>query len=533
MDIAGLSLTESDGLVFLRGQPSQERTALGESDLRALLEANGYAGCVIAEADLAAALEDCNTKQTPFVVQLAQRINSRIEVEVTPDGMAAAVSLSAPQGGKAATIEDVIQALSDAGVTFGIDHAALLDACNVGVVSQLHVARGQAAEDGLDADFQEIAVTLADRAPKLDADGLIDYREHGAIALVEPGTPLMRRIPATLGVEGRDIRGQVLTPRPGRDEPFAAELVGATVDADDPNLLKATLAGQPVRVPCGVQVEPVLRVAEVNLATGNIYFDGTVEVEGDVNNTMKVRASGDILVGGTVEGADLEAGGDILIKGGVIAHAHVRAKGAVTARFAEGAKVQAGTTIALDDMSLESTLVAGNQIVIGSKAPQRGRLSGGSAQTMMLLRVPNLGSTHAALTQVVVGASPELEARYHVLQERIAKEKANEDNMKKLVHHLTTIGDPKGMLDKVKASWRQAVQVWGKSLAERGELDKELAFTRNAKVELGVETQGTVDMAFGSKKLRLRKQYQKGTFSVDKDSRVVFTDPSGQATPLG
>ena len=48
-----------------------------------------------------------------------------------------------------------------------------------------------------------------------------------------------------------------------------------------------------------------------------------------------------------------------------------------------------------------------------------------------------------------------------------------------------------------------------------------------------METQGTVDMAFGSKKLRLRKQYQKGTFSVDKDSRVVFTDPSGQATPLG
>jgi uncharacterized protein len=248
---------------------------------------------------------------------------------------------------------------------------------------------------------------------------------------------------------------------------------------------------------------------------------------------MKVRASGDILVGGTVEGADLEAGGDIVIKGGIIAQAHVRAKGSVTARFAEVAKVRAGTTIALDDMSLESNLVAGNQIVIGTKAPQRGRLSGGSAQTMMLLRVPNLGSTHAALTQVVVGASPELEARYQVLQERIAKEKANEDNMKKLVHHLTTIGDPKGMLDKVKASWRQAVQVWGKSLAERGELDKELALTRNARVELGVETAGAVEMAFGSKKLRLRKEFRKGTFSVDKDARVVFTDPSGQAVPLG
>jgi len=533
MALAGISLAESDGQVFLRGEPAGERGLVEVAHLIALLQDAGYGDWVVDEATLAATALDCNQKTTPFVVPLAQRQDAGIEVLVTPDDMTAAVSLTAPKGGKVASIEDLLQALQDAGVTFGIDHEALRAACTAGEVTNLPVASGAAAQDGVDTDFQEIVAQTSDRAPRVDADGLIDYREHGAIALVEPGAPLMRRIPATPGVEGRTIKGAVLPPRPGHDDPFTAGLAGSEIDSDDSNLLKASVAGLPVRVPHGVMVEPVLRVAEVNLATGNIYFDGTVQVDGDVNNTMKVQATGDIQVGGTVEGAHLEAGGNITIKGGVIAHAQVKAGGSVTARFVEGASLQAGTVIALDDMALESTLISGNQILIGTKAPQRGRLFGGTAHTMMLIRVPILGSNKGGVTQVTVGSNPELEARYQALQERITAEKANEDNLQKLSHHLASIGDPKGMLDRVKASWRQAAQVWGKSLGERAELDQQLAKARSAKVELGVGTEGMVELAFGSRKLRLRKEYGKGTLSLDKETRVVFTDPSGQAVPLG
>ncbi len=533
MTIAGISLTQADSQLFLRGEPSTERGVIEPSHLRGLLKECGFADWVIDESALASAVQDCNQKTTPFAVPIGERVDARIEVLVAEDDMSAAINLSLPQGGKQATIEDVLQALHDAGVTFGIDHAALVQACNVGAVQALPVAIGAAPEDGIDTDFQEIVAGSSDRAPRVNAEGLIDYREHSAIALVEPGAPLMRRIPPTAGFDGRTIKGQAVTPRPGRDEPFATALPGSEIDGSDPNVLKASIAGLPVRVPCGVIVEPVLRVAEVNLATGNLYFDGTVHVDGDVNNTMKVQASGDIVVQGTVEGAVLEAGGNISIRGGVIAQAKVTAKGAISARFAEGATLTAGTVIALDDMALESTLVSGNQILVGIKAPQRGRLVGGSAQTMMLLRVPMLGSSRATATRVSVGCNPELEAQYQVLQERIAAEKTNEDNLQKLVHHLTAIKDPKGMLDKVKVAWRQAAQTWGRSLGERAGLDAQLAQTRNAKLEVGVGTEGLVELAFGSKKLRLRKQYSAGTLSLDAQTQIVFTDPSGQATPAG
>jgi uncharacterized protein (DUF342 family) len=124
-----------------------------------------------------------------------------------------------------------------------------------------------------------------------------------------------------------------------------------------------------------------------------------------------------------------------------------------------------------------------------------------------------------------------LELQYQTLQQRIEKEKTNEENLQKLVQHLTAIGDPKGMLDRVKISWRQAMQTWGKSLAERGELDKELARTRNAKVEVSMGVVGGVDLAFGVTKVRLRKDYATGRFSVDPDGRIVFTDPQGKASP--
>ena len=58
------------------------------------------------------------------------------------------------------------------------------------------VAAGTLPVPGEDARFDPLIQEISDRAPKVNADGLIDYREHGGICLVEPGTPLMRRTPA-------------------------------------------------------------------------------------------------------------------------------------------------------------------------------------------------------------------------------------------------------------------------------------------------------------------------------------------------
>lgn len=532
MDVAGITLTEENGQVLLHSQPTAGRTVVDSELLHALLEQHGFGGCLLHEAAIATAASDCNTHTTPFTAHLADRLDATVGVRIAADEMSAELTLTPAHGGKTACAEDVIHLLEAAGVVFGIDEAAVRQICAQGHASHVPVAHGAPPVNGNPTIFEALIPQTADRAPKVDADGFIDYRERGDICVVHAGAELMRRIPPTAGVDGHTVRGRVLPSHAGRDEPFAPQLSGAQVAPQDPNLLQAQVSGQPVLVPNGVMVEPILRVKEVNLNTGNIQFEGTVQIDGEVIQGMKVRASGDILVGGTVDGALLEAGGNIQIGGGIIAQADVRAAGSVNARFAEGASIRSGTVIALDDAALQCDLQALNQIIIGVKSPQRGRLAGGSATTMMLLRVPVLGSNQGGVTRVLVGTNPELETQRKALEERLEKEKTNEENLKKLVHHLTTAGDPKGMLERVKGAWQQAVQAWAQSLVEREELEKQLALTQGAEVEIGVGVAGAVDLAFGQKLAHLRTEFDAGVFSIDADAHILFTDVSGSAKPV-
>jgi uncharacterized protein (DUF342 family) len=283
----------------------------------------------------------------------------------------------------------------------------------------------------------------------------------------------------------------------------------------------------------GLVVEQVLKVADVNMATGNIHFDGSVEVTGDVLQGMKVDATGDIFVSGMVDGGLLNAGGNISIVGGVIAHAKIHASGSVTARFGQSAEIHAGTVLALTDMALDCDLMSLNQIVVGSANPGRGRLVGGTATATMLLRVPLLGSSKAGVTKVVVGTNPVLVSKYSALEKRIEQEKANEEALEKLIKQMIALKDPKGLLPRLKASREHAMQVWGQSLLEKKELEQQIALTMTAKVCVGVAVEGAVDLSIGSQIVRLRREFSDGTFSLDiTDHVVMFADASGAITVL-
>ena len=279
--------------------------------------------------------------------------------------------------------------------------------------------------------------------------------------------------------------------------------------SSDPNLLQAVAKGQPVLVAHGVMVEPVLRLVEVNMATGNIHFDGTVQVDGEVLHDLLVQASG------------------------IIAQARVTAKGAISARFAENCTLRAGTVIALHDIALECALESLNQIIFGAKQPHRGRFVGVRATATLLLRVPLLGSNNGGITHVVVGVNRELDALMNELALQLDQEKGVEENLQKLVKHLSTAGDPKGMLQRVKASWRQAVQKWSQSLAESSVLGKQQEKLRTATLAIGVGGDGAVDLVLCDKPARSRTEFSDGSFSINIENKVLFTDSMGKALVVG
>lgn len=532
MDVVGMALSESGGSVLLHVEPEPGRSGVDALALRSWLELQGYGGWLLDEQALEQVANQAVAAAEPFSVAVAQRTDAAVAVQVAPDAMAATLDIAPARGGAPATLQGVHQALAQAGVAAGIDEAALAAAVAAGACQALVVARGAPAEDGHDAEFEELIPAAPDRTPRLDANGLIDYREHGDIVMVHTGALLMRRLPATPGAPGFTVRGDVLPAKAGRDAPFAAHLTGAEVSAEDPNLLQASQSGHPVRVPGGVMVEPVLRLAEVNIASGNIRYDGTVHVEGEIGQEMRVQASGDIIVGGMVDGGLLEAGGDITVAGGVIAHARLRAGGAISARFAETAWLYAGTAIVIGDMALECEMQSLNQIVVGASAPQRGRLIGGRATAMMLIQAPILGSPSGGVTKLVLGANPELEARCRELHQQLEKEQATQESLRKLIAHLGTAGDPQGMLGRAEASLEHALGEHARTRSALEDVEQQLALARNARVQVGVAVAGAVDLGFGRLQAHLRRDYRAGSFRVDGEGVLVFTDGSGYAVPV-
>jgi len=525
--IAGLAISEVDGTVFVKAAPLTGRDIANASTIPACIAEAGLAHFALNPSAIERAILDFQQRPDAFVMAVGERSDARIAVEIAPDAMSASLHLLPARGGKPATIEDVVEALALAGVNFGLDHAAVMEACRIGEAFDLVVAQGHPVQEGKDSDFVELVPQTSNRTPKVDADGLIDYREHDAITVVTAGDALMRRIPPIEGREGHTVRGERLMPRPVRDEPFSSNLSGASVSHADPNLLTASISGVPVRVAGGINVEPVLHLPDVSLATGNIYFDGTVQIDGDVHPKMKVEASGDIFVGGTADGSQLTAGGNVVVRGGIIAASQVRAGGALSARFAQSSNLFCGTVLTIHDAAIDCQLESGNQVLVGVRASERGRLIGGTVKSRMLVRAPVMGSDKAAVTRIEVGSDPELEARIEALQERIKKEKANEDNLQKLTKHLESIKDPKGMLPRVRAAWQQCAKAWSAALHERAAIEPERYQLRSARIEVLVQTVGSLDLRIGSRRLITHEDYSRGAFCIDKSDVIVFTDGAG------
>jgi uncharacterized protein (DUF342 family) len=327
MTYAGLKFSENEGRLLVSIEPVVGCPQLDVDALHSVLCQAGYEKWFFLEESLAMLVVRYNALVEVLEVPVAERRDAAFSLEISADSMLAWVNFVPAYGGTAAAPEQVFAALADAGVTYGIDQAAVLSLCSMALPERVAVARGVAAENGRDTRFELLAADTRDRVPQVDEHGLIDFRDLGAIPLVVAEQPLMRRIPPTDGVDGQNVRGEILEALPGRSEGFAENLIGAYVANDDANLLRAVFNGQPVRCANGVMVEQVLHVRNVNVASGNITFDGTVHVDGEVLPGMKVHATGDIIVTGVIDGAELEAGGDIRVGGGIIAQSRVRAGG--------------------------------------------------------------------------------------------------------------------------------------------------------------------------------------------------------------
>ncbi|WP_243370482.1 FapA family protein [Geotalea sp. SG265] len=476
------------------------------------------------------------TEETKKPESVGEARDGTLTLSIDPDLMSAHVTITPPHGGAPVTKDQVLQALSQAGVVAGILLDDIENAVEEGEATSRLIAAGRPPQPGEDSQFVSLIPEMKERCPLADTEGNVDYRNTGGIVSVNEGDPLLRRMPPTKGIAGENLLGAILPAVDGVDVPFATNLSGTAPAPDDSELLLAALSGLPVLVDRGVIVEPVLNVKTVDLSTGNLHFNGTVDISGDVKEGMEVTATGDILIRGVVEAANVEAGGNIEIKGGIIGQKEVRndrgelnpdicrigAQGSISAQFAEHALIKAGQDVVIREVAMKSDITAGNAIIVGEKGMRKGHIIGGICRAATLVHAIVVGSPANVATRIQVGVDPAVsEKMATVKQQLLDKEKRLEEVEKTLayIHENPSQVDPGVAALKKKVHGLLQTEI-GELNRQKKRLQKRLELINNARVEVENTIYFGAQIMVGDKTLIIEDDLDSKTFTRSEEGIV-------------
>lgn len=544
---SGLSvaLTDGGGRVEVRFEPSplagtpEAAPPPTAEQVRALLNSAGWSSWWVDEPGLWRWLALAARATGPVAAVVAERRDGRCVVKVARDRMSATLTLVPPQGGVAPSLPEVRTELERAGVKSGVLEPVLVDAVAAGCATEREVAVGRQPVNGAHTQFDLLIPNLGTRHPQLNAHGLIDYRDLGDWVVVREGTPLMRRTPPTAGEPGVDVLGNPLMPKPGVAKSFAPGLKGVGLDPNDPELLIASVTGQPVPVLQGVRVDPNFVIQQVDMSTGNVKFDGAVNIKGDVKEGMRVVSTGDVYVGGTVEAAEIEAGGNVVIKGGVIGrneyngrasgrdawfNAKVTAQGSISARYAENAFLEAGGDVLLDDYAMHTEISALTHVSIGKPGTPKGRCMGGQVRATLSIRVAESGSEAGMHTVLQAGHNPHVAEQMEAIQQAEVKHLAEVASLQKIIDfvQLHPERDPGDLLARATTT-QELHQGQLLELAQsRTTLSAALTMASDAQVSVDVKVHGGTEVHLGGKIWTTADTLGAGVFRLNDEGEIVL-----------
>lgn len=357
---------------------------------------------------------------------IGQRRDAQVDIEFDEDLMTAYMTISPPQGGRDLDEHLLDIALANAGIYRGCcDETVLEKIIAEKSATKIQFAQGSEPVDGIDAEFEALVQEVEYSAPRENKSGKVDLREIVSFTIVEPSTPLMRRTPGKPGSNGRNVKGQVITAIESDDAPFDDNLPGAEICPHDPNLLLSSCRGHPVILPHGVRVDNTIVVNNVDMSTGNISYDGSILIKGEVKSGMKVKVTGDIIVKGVVTKAHLLAKNSITVECGIIGSdpakegedsppAVLKAGGDVNAQYMNLVEVSAGRDVVVREYISHCNVDAKHKVLAG-KGGGKGRIFGGTCYGKAGVFARSIGASGGVKTVVCAGTLPDQQKQYDQL----------------------------------------------------------------------------------------------------------------------
>ena len=327
------------------------------------------------------------------------------------------------EGGRLYDFEGVMSELRLSKVTYGYDENEINSFLeNKKYCTDYILARGTPPIEGHDAVIEYKFETSRKIRPKLNEDGTVDFHNLDLVTHCKKGDILAVLTPEYRGECGKDVLGNIIKPH---DVKKLKLDYGLNIEInEDKTVIKSMVDGHVSLYGRKVFVSDVYEVENVDNSVGNINYEGSVKINGNVNTNFIVKCKGNIIVKGIVEGAILEADGDIILDRGIngMGKGVLKAGGNIIAKFLENCTASAGGYVETESI-MHSTVQAKTEVNVVSR---KGFISGSIVHATNKIKVKTLGSLMGSDTEVYVGMDPVIINRYNELQ------KENENAQKNL-----------------------------------------------------------------------------------------------------
>jgi len=347
-----------------------------------------------------------------------------IEFIIAPGGLSADIRI-VPAEGQVPSLntEDLLKAIQDEGITSGILMEVVEQMARETILNTwTTVAKGTEPAVGKDGYIKFHFQTERTKARlKEDASGRVNLRDLNLIQNVKKGDILCELSPPETGASGMTVKGEEIPGKAGAQ----AKLPGGknvSFSADHTTILSG-MDGMVTWADSSIIVDNVYAVDTVDANVGNIRFNGSVVVNGEVGDGYEIHASEDITIAMSVGRVVLNAGGNITINGGILGQdmTTIDAGGKIRVRFIQDTPhVKSGANIVVDDYIRNSVVTAVGPIAIKN---QNGWIDSSTISSECWIYCPTIGyETTAVETNICIGHNPILiQERGHLREDIVYK----------------------------------------------------------------------------------------------------------------
>lgn len=298
----------------------------------------------------------------------------------------------------------IISACEAENIVYGVDYQNIL--FNMIPLEKFVIATGLLPLAGEDASIR--LYEILDLKPQVYDDGKVNHYELNLINKVEKGDWVGERIEPTPGIPGVTVYGSAIPPIPGKQRKLVYDkktIYENLTEDGSKTILYSKKVGAVVYENGILSVCNYLEIdGEVSFHTGNIDFDGYVEVKRSVEDNFSVKAEnniqilGELGLGGvdTIESRD----GSIYIRGGIAGknRAKIICNGDFYTKFASDCTIECSGSVNIGYYAMNTNIKAKEVILEALNS----KIIGGNIEAVVRVVAGEIGSRAYIPTNIKV-----------------------------------------------------------------------------------------------------------------------------------